>query len=63
MNEEIPTVDCYEQNGQLIFHCDECGQKHYHGLGEGHRGSHCSVEGAYPKGYNLKLVRTDGTRV
>ena len=55
MEEQTPTVQCYERNNQLFFSCEECGKRHYHGTGEGHRISHCDVEGAYPNGYYLKL--------
>ena len=56
----IPTMRCFRRKNQIIFNCPECGEMHYHGIpsddnGEGHRVSHCMVEGAFPNGYILKL--------
>ena len=64
IQDEIPTVNCYVRGGQYVFVCEECGDRHYHGLGggEGHRSSHCTVEGAYPRGYNLKYSPEEDLR-
>jgi len=48
---DIPEIECQQEGIHFTFLCDRCGEKHYHGEGEGHRVSHCP---AYPNGYILK---------
>jgi hypothetical protein len=57
MDDGIPTIFVIKRLSQFVFKCTECGKDHYHGAArEGHRESHCRSPGAFPLGYNLKLV-------
>lgn len=60
---EIPKMFCRQIKNQLVFDCLKCGKQHYHGLGEGHRLSHCLVEDAYPNGYDLVVGLSCGQSV
>lgn len=53
---ETPTILVERRGAQLTFRCPKCGKRHLHGLGEGHRVSHCRAPGAFPTGYILKLA-------
>ena len=49
----IPTFTVTLENGSFTFVCPLCRKRHYHGMVEGHRVSHCDCW--KPQGYNLKL--------
>lgn len=52
---DIPVVFCKQVGKQWIVEkCPYCGKKHYHGIGAGHRVSHCTGLPDNP-GYILKL--------
>ena len=55
---EISKIPCHQVKNQLVFDCPKCGKQHYHGLGEGHRLSHCLSKDAYPNGYDLVVGRS-----
>lgn len=46
-------IICKEINGQLVFKCPACKEKHHHGYHSGHRESHCTRSGAFPDGYHI----------
>lgn len=58
---EPPVIECEEREdlpGGVKFHCQYCGKDHLHGIGEGHRNSHCIEDSPYKEtGYILKLKR------
>lgn len=48
----IPAFPCKNDSTHSWFTCPACGSEHYHGVGDGHRGSHCHFN-VFPKGYIL----------
>jgi hypothetical protein len=43
--------------GGMMFWCPFCKRWHYHGIGDGHRYAHCSVDGPLREhGYILKMM-------
>ena len=52
-----PTFVCEVRGRQLTFVCPRCNKRHWHGLGDGHRASHCLGD-CWPLGYYV--VRGDG---
>ena len=54
---DFPIISCERSESGLKFYCEYCKRIHLHGLGEGHRSSHCSnKESHLLGGYILKLV-------
>ena len=53
--DDIPTIECQQDEDQLFFLCEHCKEEHVHGAKEGHRVSHCP---AYPRGYFLKKAKS-----
>jgi hypothetical protein len=52
MKDNFPVIKCREENGCWVFDCKFCLETHKHGIGQGHRVSHCR-SGMYPNGYTL----------
>ena len=55
---EPPIIECEADNDGMHykFYCKYCGKYHNHGIGEGHRLSHCDQPSPYKDtGYILKL--------
>lgn len=53
---QIPIIKAFRLSDfQIGFFCDHCKKLHRHGLGDGHRASHCSKETTFTKtGYILQ---------
>lgn len=51
-----PTFPACRVGANLIFYCPSCGKKNIHGIGDGHRGSHCECFGCY---YIKEIVSGD----
>ena len=54
-----PVIECEEREDitkGLKFYCEYCAEEHLHGIGDGHRLSHCKQNSPYSEtGYILKL--------
>lgn len=51
-----PTFACEVRGQQLTFVCPKCQKRHWHGIGDGHRASHCLGD-CWPGGYFLVAER------
>ncbi len=59
--EEIPLIKCLPRTdfeGGMKFWCPWCKKWHLHGIGDGHRAEHCTVDNSPFKahGYVIKLM-------
>ena len=51
---------CRDTESSPTDQCPFCGERHSHGIGDGHRTAHCRVDGAEVEVGELTLRQTDG---
>lgn len=53
---KFPVFFCKKvSDGEMKFKCPKCKETHFHGLGEGHRTSHCVNWKCWPHGYYVRF--------